>query len=389
MPVFKLCMKIIKKNLPSMMIYVVVFLSISVVFAANATKSQPTSFSPQKASVAFISEESSPLIDGFKQELSKNADYVTIPDETEKLQDALFFRNVTYILRIPKGFTEAFLRGENVQIQKTIVPNSISNAYIDISINQYFNAARLYVKNVKGITQEELVQHLKTDLASDVPVELKRAQAQADTHSDFSMYYFNYLSYALSSVLILGISSVMLVFNNKDLSRRNFCSPISAGQVNFHFILANLIFTLSCWAIMVGTGILINLRNSLNGNLPYFLLNSLVFTLCASSISFLIGNVLKNRNAISAVCNVVTLGPCFISGVFVPQEFLSDSVLKIAGFTPTYWYVKANNLIGSLTSMNASNFQQLFYYILIEFGFALAFFAVSLAVGKRKRMSGN
>jgi len=387
MPVFKLCMKIIKKNLPSMMIYVVVFLGISIIFAANASKSEATSFASQKASVAFISEENSTLIDGFKQELSKNAVYVNIPDETEKLQDDLYFRNVTCIIRIPKGFTQAFMRGENVQIQKTVVPNSVSNAYIDISINQYLNDARLYVRNIKGITQEELVEHLKTDLTVNTPVDLKNAQVS--TNTDFTMNYFNYLAYALFSVLILGISAIMLVFNNKDLSRRNFCSPVSAGRMNLQFILANFAFTISCWVIMVGVGTLMGIRNGLSRNFAYFLLNSIVFTLCVSSISFLIGNLLKNRNAISAVCNVVTLGPCFISGVFVPQEFLSDNVLKIASFTPTYWYVKANIQIASLTNLNISNFRQIAYCLLIEFGFALAFFAVSLAVGKKKRMSNT
>ncbi len=387
MPVFKLCMKIIKKNLPSMMIYVVVFLGISIIFAATASKSQATSFASQKASVAFISEENSTLIDGFKQELSKNAVYVNIPDETEKLQDALYFRNVTCIIRIPKGFTQAFMRGEDVQIQKTVVPNSVSNAYIDISINQYLNDARLYVRNIKGMTQEELVEHLKTDLTVNTPVDLKNAQVS--TNTDFTMNYFNYLAYALFSVLMLGISAIMLVFNNKDLSRRNFCSPVSAGRMNLQFILANFAFTISCWVIMVGVGTLMGIRNGLSRNFAYFLLNSIVFTLCVSSISFLIGNLLKNRNAISAVCNVVTLGPCFISGVFVPQEFLSDNVLKIASFTPTYWYVKANIQIASLTNLSISNFRQIAYCLLIEFGFALAFFAVSLAVGKKKRMSNT
>lgn len=387
MPVFKLYMKVIKKNLPSMMIYVVVFLGITMLVAANSSASQPKSFSPQKANVAFISEESSPLIDGFKRELSKNADYVNIPDETEKLQDALFFRNVTLIIRIPNGFTKSFMSGGDVQLQKTVVPNSVSNVYADISINQYFNAARLYVKNINGITQEELVARLKTDLAVNTPVELKNMQADTDT--DFTANYFNYLSYALFSVLILGISVIMLTFNEKDLSRRNSCSPVSAGSMNLQFILANFVFAFSCWIIMVGMGALIGMRNGLSGNFGYFLLNSVIFTLCASSISFLIGNLLKSRSAISAVCNVVTLGPCFISGVFVPQELLSDTVLKIASFTPTYWYVRANNQIASMTNASTSNLQQIFYYFLIEFGFALAFFAVSLAIGKKKRLSSN
>ncbi len=385
MPVFKLCMKVFKKNLPSMIIFFGVFLGLAIMISVTNTQNQSQGFTPQKAKVAFISEEKSPLIDGFKEELSKNADYVEIPDETEKLQDALYFRSVTYIVRVPKGFTEAFMRGENVRIQKTIVPNSISNTYVDLNINQYFNAARLYVKSTKEITQEELVQHLKKDLAIDVPVTLE--QAKSGSGNGFVQYYFNYLSYALSAVLIMGISTVMLVFNNRDLNRRNFCSPVSAVSTNFQFILANLVFTLVCWAIMTGIGILMG--KSFNFKLIYFLLNSVVFTLSASGIAFLAGSLIKSRSAISAVSNVLTLGPCFLSGVFVPQEFLSDSVLKIASFTPTYWYVKANNQIAALNKLGASDVNQILSYIVIELGFALAFIAVSLVIAKKKAVSNS
>jgi Cys-tRNA(Pro) deacylase len=43
-------------------------------------------------------------------------------------------------------------------------------------------------------------------------------------------YYFNYMAYSLFSVLILGVCSVMLVFNNTDLKVTGYirggCSPI-------------------------------------------------------------------------------------------------------------------------------------------------------------------
>ena len=38
------------------------------------------------------------------RELSRVANFVELPDETEALQDALYFRTVTYILRVPEGF---------------------------------------------------------------------------------------------------------------------------------------------------------------------------------------------------------------------------------------------------------------------------------------------
>lgn len=386
MPVFKLCMKIIQKNLSSMMIYVVVFLIVATILSLNGSKVQETGFSQEKTNIAFLSEEDSPLIDGFQAELAKTANFVEVPDETEKLQDALFFRSVSYILRIPKGFTRSFMRGEDVRIEKTTVPNSVSNAYLDLNINQYFNTAALYVKTVPGITQEDLVRHLKADMESNTPVAMK-ADARPNTDNGFSANYFNYLAYALSSVLVLGISAIMLVFNDRDLSRRNFCSPQGAGKINFQFILANLVFTAVCWSVMVGFCFLFDHRNMMTRNTVYLVLNSFVFTLSMSSISFLIGNLLKNRGAISAVCNVVTLGPCFISGVFVPQEFLNSTVLKIASFTPTYWYVKANNQISSLASFSFSSLSETYTAMLIEAGFAVAFFAVSMVVGKKKRMS--
>lgn len=384
MQIFKLCMKIIQKNMSSMLIYVSIFLGISIAMSFSSMDTNASTFSTTKTSVAFISEETTPLTEGFKQELAKNVNFVELPDQTEKLQDALFFRTVEYIIHIPKGFSESFLRGEPVQIQKTIVPNSASAAYLDIDINQYFNTARLYVKAQKDITQEQLVAHLKEDMTSTTSVQMKQF-GKVDTSNSFSVNFYNFLSYALSAVIILGTSTVMLVMNDQKLSRRNACSPISAGKMNTQFILGTLVFTLSSWAIMVIFCLIMDFKSIKYGYMIYLILNSLVFTLCASGMSFLIGNLLHNRTAISAVCNVVTLGPCFISGVFVPQTFLSESVLKIASFTPTYWFVKANNQVSSLMNFNLTTLSPIFSYMLIELGFAAAFFAVALAIGKRRK----
>lgn len=388
MPVFKLCMKIIRKNLPSMMIYVVIFLGIAILITTASTRSSSAGeFTQTKTNIAFFSGENTPLVQGLKKELSKTCNFVELPDETEKLQDALFFRSVSYIIRIPKGFTESFLNGGSATIGKTIVPDSVSARYTDLAVSQYLNIARLYVKNLNGISQEKLVNDVENDFSTDTPVELQ-ASAQTASQNDFAVYYFNYLAYTLSAVLILGIAAIMLVFNNLDLKRRNYCSPLSAGSMNVQFILANFVFAMACWIIMVGACFVLNPDALSRPNTLWMVLNSLVLTLCLSGMSYLIGSLMKSRNAISAVCNVVTLGPCFISGVFVPQEFLNGTVLKIASFTPTYWYVKANNQIADLTSFSYSVLSPTLFCMMVELGFAAAFLAIALAVGKnRKRES--
>lgn len=386
MQIFKLCLKVLKKNIPSMLIYIAIFLALSLIMssAITAEQQQDTLFTQSKSNIAFISEEKSPLIDGFKQELSKVANFVELPDEREALQDALYFRSVSYIIRVPKGFTESFMQGEKVQLEKTIVPKSISNTYIDLSIEQYFNTARLYVRQQKNISQESLVRHLHSDLAIDTPVELQTLNDNPTNHT-YANYYFNYLTYSLLSVLILGMAALILVFKDSDLKRRNACAPLSSSNINLQFILAILVFTILSWLIMVFFCILFDFKNSLSMNTVCFIINSLAFAICGASMSFLIGNSIKGPNAIPAISNVVPLGLCFISGVFVPMEFLGKSALQIASFTPTYWFVKANDQIAELTQFHLANLEPILSSMLIQLGFALAFFAAALVISKKRR----
>jgi len=387
MQVFKLCLNIIKKNLHIMLVYVIVFLAVSLIMSSSMTgtgQAVDVFFTGKKVNVAFISKEKSALIDGFKDELAKIANFVEIRDETEALQDALYFRTVSYIIRVPEGFSEGFMRGEDVRLEKTAVPDSADNVYVDLCIDKYFNTAMLYVQNLKDISQELLVRYLKSDLAPAASVEMKINGEENNNHT-YANYYFNFLAYSLLSVIILGMSLLILAFNNRDLKMRNNCSPVKPGSVNMQFILANLLFAVSTWFVMVLLSLLFNFKNSLSINTVYFLLSSFVFLLCCCGISFFIGNLIKSSGAINAACNIVTLGFSFISGVFVPQEYLGSIVLKIAGFTPTYWYVKANNEIAKLTEFGFQNVRPILSDLLIIMGFGLAFFAAALVAVKKKR----
>ncbi|NLC67881.1 MAG: ABC transporter permease [Clostridiaceae bacterium] len=386
MQVFKLCLKILKKNIPSMLIYVSVFLSISIImtFATANQMDEMSIFTQAKSNIAFISEEDSPLVDGLKRELSKIANFVEIPDKTEALQDALYFREVTYILRVPRGFTRGFMKGEDVQLEKTIVPDSYSDIYVDLAIDKYFNTARLYMQQMEEISQEDLVRRLEQNLSEGTGVELK-ATARTLGEYDYLNYYFNYFPYALLYILILGMSVLMLVFNNRDLKMRNACSPLSPNSFNTQFVIAVLLFAFVSWLVMTAFCFILDFKNSMSMNTVYFTLNSLAFTIAGACMSFLIGNLAKSRGAIYAASNVVTLGFSFISGVFVPQELLGSSVLKIASFTPTYWYVRANNKIAKLTQFDFVHMWHIYYDMLVQVCFALVFFVLAMVIAKRKR----
>jgi ABC-2 type transport system permease protein len=387
MQVYKAFFKVIYKNLSQIMIYVGVFLFFAVVLTQTNSNPVNTSFTDTKVNIVFINYDTdSKLIIGLKDCLSKSTNIVNIPDETEKLQDALFFRKVEYIVKVPKGFTDGFLSGKAVQLERTTVPNSTSGLFMDSIVNKYLNTAKNYSSNIKDLSQEQLVSFINKDLSEKTEVKLSSTERQ-NSKNEKCEYYFNYLAYSLFAILILGVSSVMMVFNNTDLKKRNLCSPLKLREMNFQMIFGNISFALLAWFVMILTSIIMYNSYMFTVKGLLFLLNSLIFTLAALSISFLIGNIIKSKNAMSAAANVVSLGTCFISGVFVPQVLLGKTVLTIASFTPTYWYVKANDNIAQLINYKMENIMPIFGNMLIIIGFTVAILAVTLAVIKQKRVS--
>ncbi|MDP4179300.1 MAG: ABC transporter permease [Bacillota bacterium] len=387
MQVYKAFFKIIYKNLSQIMIYVFVFVFFAIILSKVYTNPAKTVFTESKVNVVFINyDKNSKLVQGLKDYLGKNVNYINISDDTQKLQDALFFRQVEYIIKVPSGFTDNLLSGKSVKLEKTTVPSSTSGILIDNVIDKYLNTATIYNNNIKDLSQEQLVSYINQDLSQNTDVKINNP-TDLKFKNDNCSYYYNYLAYSLFAILILGISSVMMVFNDTNLRKRNYCSPVKLRNINFQMILGTFSFAIISWIIMISASFIFYGSFMITKNGLLMLLNSFIFTLTALSISFLIGNILNSKPAMSAAANVVSLGSCFISGVFVPQELLSKTVLKIASFTPTYWFVKSNNTIGNLTNFNTENLLPIFNNMLIMIAFASAILMITLVIIKQKRMS--
>jgi len=387
MQVYKAFFKIIKKNLIEISIYLLVFLFFAILMTTTGSDRQNIGFEEAKKNIAFINnDKESEIVAGLRDYLSEKANIVEIEDDAEKLQDALFYRKVEYIVRVPAGFSDDFLSGKEFQLEKTTVPNSTAAIYMDSLINKYLNTASIYLKYSDSASQDEIIKNIKKDLEAQTQVTVNSFNTKKANGQKY-MYYFNYMAYSLFSVMILGVCAVMIVYNKTDLKRRNHCAPIKTRNINLQLLFGNLSFALIAWALMVSTSFIFYPKQmfSLNGLL--FLLNSLVASVTFLSISFLISNIIKSKNAMSAAANVVSLGFCFISGVFVPQEMLGETVLNIASFTPTYWYIKANIRIAETVEFSMKHLKPIFTDMLIVLAFALASVTVALVIMKQKRTS--
>ena len=117
-------------------------------------------------------------------------------------------------------------------------------------------------------------------------------------------------------------------------------------------------------------------------------LSGLAMSITCLCLGFFISSFVK-KNAASAVSNVLTLGCCFLGGVFVPQQYLSETVKKIAVINPAYWYVSANNKISKLESFTLDSLSSAFMDIGRLLMFALVFAAAALVIYRKKSVSDN
>lgn len=384
MQVFKAYFKIIKKNIPMLTVYFVVFFGVSIIFVLSNQTSGLQGFTESKCKVALIVDDTdSVLVNGFVDYINERSRPVAVEDDKESMQDALFFREAEYIIRIPEGFTESFMSGKEAVLEKTSIPDSASTVFVDMMVDNFLSSSALYVKYQPDITQAEVVEKVVSDLSKEAPV----------TYSDYSTgenvgnisFFFNFAFYTSMIIMVIGVTSVMMVFNNAIIRQRTLCSPIRPKRIGFETLAANLIFALVVWLINMLISIAMCGDDIISVNGLLWAINLLLITIVCLSISFLVGNLIKGKSAQSAVANTLALGMSFVSGAFVPQVLLGQAVLSFAKFLPSYWYIKASDAIGGLKVITRGSLNEIIICFLIQLGFAVAIISVALVISRQRR----
>ncbi len=382
MQVFKQCLKIIKRSAPSLFIYVGVFLAVTIIVNNANTSSKETSFETERCSVAIINEDNSTLATNLESYINENSKVEKIETDEEGIKDALFFRKVEVVITIPKGFGDSFVKGSPQSLKTQSIPNSSSNVFVKSMIDNYLCTTKLYIDNTNNIDLQEINKLVTKDLSNETVVNLLGNDNSYSYNS--TNYFFNYLAYPLLVILILGVSIVSNIFNSPDLKRRNLCSPINSTSFNIQVFLGDAVLALSTWILFMIISIIMNKGAMFTVNGLYYSINSIIFTLVCLCLSFLIGNI-STKSSMSMISTVVSLGCCFLGGAFVPQQLLSETVKNMAIINPVYWYVNANNKLGSLSIFSMETLTPVFLEFLIQLAFAAVFLGIGLVIMKQRR----
>lgn len=384
MQVFKLYYKLfIKSTIVQVIIFMVIFVAMAIMFSETSTDSQEKIFNLRQCRVSVIDNDNSVLSKKLEDYIKDNSEYIELDDTSEEaLKDSMFFRYTEYILVIPENFGDRFFTDEKIELQTMRIPDSRSGMLIDSMINKYLNTAKIY--NEAGIDLEMSLEKIAVDLSEEVNVNFVDGKKNNEIPSFY--YFFNYLVYPLTSILIICVSGITLKINEIDIKRRNISSPISTNKFSLGLFWANSSLAVVIYAVFIAVGYVMYSESFSSQGAMLTILNGLVFTIFSLSMSFLISN-LAGKHSISAISTFLSLLMCFTGGVFIPQQLLSETLKNVAVINPAFWYVKANDIIGSISVFNAETLKPVVFSMFIQICFALAFLAISLVIIKQKRTS--
>ena len=390
MQVFKTFLKIAKKRFPSVLLYYIIFTVIVIALSKIGASDHETSFTATKADICIMDEDDSTASHALSDYLFSIHNPVTLKyKETKTMHDAHYYQEVDYILTIPEGFEEQLTASDAKDFLQISMRKDSSNGYfVDQQVNEYLSSVRLFMAG--GFSLSEAVTKSAEALSEGNDTSILNIEEDNVKGTQIGLtYFFQYLPYVLINMLLLGMTPILITFNQKDLGARISCSSLSLKSKNTQITLGCIVFCLFVWLLFILTALFIYGADSLfSVNGLRSLLNSIMVLLFSVALSLLISTFSLKAQSLSMIANVVSLGLSFLSGIFVPQYLLGKGVLAIAHFLPTYWYVRINSMLGGMSDEILTT-GKYWRFIGIQFGFFVAVFCIYLVSSKYQKRSHN
>lgn len=378
MIVFKTILKILNKLKGLIILYTIMLISVTLV---NQTSGNVDSFEEVKPSVIIVNNDKSKVTNHFIKYLENHMEVKDIDiGNEEKIDDALFYRDVSLVVYIPDGFGNDLLDSKDVSVEYKISGDK-GSSYGKMLVQNYFDSFNIYNNYYDG---DELFDRLDNALNLDVNVEVK---SKIDTNNLSRMArFFNFLNYAILAGCVYSISMILASLKSENVRKRTIVSSYDYKKYNRIVLGACSIVIIGMWLLYMILALIIfkDLFISMNG--LWYVINSFVFSLCSLCIGFLIGNITQNKGAISGIVNVVSLGSSFLCGCFVPFEFMPDYVIKIAHIFPTYYFVINNEALKVMDNFSLSSVSPLILNMGIVLIFGVCFVIITNYVSKKKQV---
>lgn len=382
MTVFNAFWKVINKYKGTIILFTIMLVAFG---GINTTSNNSTvDFTNSKPDIIIVNNSgNNALTKNLISYLKKNTNVKNIKNTEEARNDALFYREVNYIVYIPKDYQKDVLSGKTPVIDiKTV--GDYTSSLAEMLLTRYLKIQSIYAKNIS--TEQELITVINKNLSKTSEVTIT---SKVDTTKTSRVSrYFNFASYSAMFIIIFVICMVLSSFHAKAIKKRTIISSMNYKTHNKYLLRASFVYSIIVWLLfmLLGTILFSNTILSLRGLV--YAINLLIFIFTSLTLALLLSTLIDNKDAVNGIVNVISLGSAFLCGAFIPTEWLPETVIKISRIFPTYWYVNSNDLLASLQTINMTSLNQVIINMIVMLVFALIFIIINNIVSKKKQIVG-
>lgn len=379
MAVFRAFLKVLNKCKVPIIIYTVMLIFFG---GFNMqTSENSTNFVASKPDILIINQDKEEgITENLINYIKGKSKIIEIENNEEAINDALFYRDVNYIIYIPENYRENFLSGKEPEI-KIKSTGDYQSSLAEMMLERYIKLANIYQKNL--YSEQEIISKINEISAKETEIQIT---SKLDTNNlKKATFYYNFTNYSILAGCVYVICLILSSFKEERIAKRTIISSMNYKKYNRYLLLSNSLFAIVLWFFYVVLSFILvgNVMFTEHGII--YIVNSFVFTICAVTIAILIGNLANNKNAINGIVNVIALGSSFLCGAFVPMEWLPDTVLKIAHILPSYYFISSNEIITQLEVVNFESIKPILFNMGIILIFTIIFVLINNIVSKKKR----
>lgn len=191
MTVFRTFWKLVRKYKGMIILYTVMLILFgSINMSSN---NQSLVFMASKPDVLIVNND---IDEGITRNLidyvEKNANLVDIKDNEESRDDALFYRDVSYIIYIPNNYRNDVLSGKNPVLDiKSVLDYEAS--FMEMMLKRYIKIQNVYANFYNN--ESDIIEAINSSLISKSKIDIT---AKVDTSKTERMsFYFNFASYSI------------------------------------------------------------------------------------------------------------------------------------------------------------------------------------------------